>query len=193
MGIVLPVGCVESIVTQQLAMVSELGWGLSGRGGDESDGAAIGLPPRYPRWQLEQRRGVLSLRDPQRHRVGLPQRQPRLPPRPQCSPVVAVSKTGPDGPPGERSAGRRASPERSDRAASRPARRERRQKHAGDRPQVIPFRTRSTTPDPSNSPRTSATNAHRNSPRTDSGARHNAPDPGRRGSTVVRTPQRPRR
>jgi RNA-directed DNA polymerase len=53
----------------------------------------IGLQPRQPRRQLEQRRAELPLRQPQQERAGQPQQQPRLPPRPQLMPG------GPEGPP----------------------------------------------------------------------------------------------
>ena len=78
----------------------------AGVGCDESDRPVFGLLPRRSRRRLEQRRGALSLRVPVLLRAGRPHLLRRLPPRPQCSPIVEVSKTGPDGPPGERSAWR---------------------------------------------------------------------------------------
>jgi RNA-directed DNA polymerase len=71
---------------------------LFGRGraigpNDDFRTPAIGLQPRQPRRQLEQRRPQLPLRQPQQERAGQPQQQPRLPPRSQLMP------RGPDGPP----------------------------------------------------------------------------------------------
>jgi hypothetical protein len=54
---------------------------------------AIGLQPRQPRWQLEECRGQLPLGESQQEFAGQPQRQPRLPPRPQLTP------RGPEGSP----------------------------------------------------------------------------------------------
>jgi hypothetical protein len=53
---------------------------------EEPGPAAIGLQPREPRRQLEQRRQERALGQPEQERPGQPEQQPRLPPRPQLTP-----------------------------------------------------------------------------------------------------------
>lgn len=53
---------------------------------EETGSAAIGLQPREPRGQLEQRRQERALGQPEQERPGQPQQQPGLPPRPQLTP-----------------------------------------------------------------------------------------------------------
>jgi len=57
-----------------------------GRLRKEPGSAAIGLQPREPRGQLEQRRQERALGQPEQERPGQPEQQPRLSPRPQLTP-----------------------------------------------------------------------------------------------------------